>query len=242
MMFQWGPDRIRFMRDASEYGDYHQRLAELMSPWLHKETHICDAGCGLGYLSLALAPYVKQVTAVDKNADALQVLEENCRRRGIHNVIVRCGNLALMQPKELYDSMAFCLFGHIGEILAIAKRQCRGKVFVITKNDAAHRFSVGSYALEGNHYQTACRYLRERGIPFESRTLKLELGQPFRNREDARRFFQLYSRDEDKSAITDNFLRKKLVETENDSFPYYLPHARKLGFIQLDAGNIPTIP
>ena len=60
----WHKDMIRFMTDASEYGDYYQQLTEKMLLWLRKDMHICDAGSGLGYLSLALCPYVRQVTSV----------------------------------------------------------------------------------------------------------------------------------------------------------------------------------
>ena len=35
MMFQWSEDMVRFMRQASEYGDYHRRLADWMRPDLH---------------------------------------------------------------------------------------------------------------------------------------------------------------------------------------------------------------
>ena len=67
-MFQWNEEMVRFMRTASEYGDYHRRLVQRMRPALHSADHICDAGCGLGYLSLALAPYVRRVTAAEYRA------------------------------------------------------------------------------------------------------------------------------------------------------------------------------
>ena len=53
----WEQDMIFFMRNASEYGDYNRRLTEKMLPWLSADMHICDAGSGLGYLSLTLAPF-----------------------------------------------------------------------------------------------------------------------------------------------------------------------------------------
>ena len=80
MMFLWKPDMIRFMRDASEHTGYHADLAARIVPHLKEGARVCDAGCGLGYLSLALAPLAAQVTAVDRNADALSVLRENCEK------------------------------------------------------------------------------------------------------------------------------------------------------------------
>ena len=96
----WHKDMIRFMTDASEYGDYYRQLTEQMRPWLSANMHICDAGSGLGYLSLALAPYVRQVTAVEKHPDAAAVLSNNCQRRQIPNVISRCGSIDDVLPAE----------------------------------------------------------------------------------------------------------------------------------------------
>ena len=79
----WGSDMIRFMEDASVYGTYYEQLVQKMLPFLSRDAHICDAGSGLGYLSLALCPHVRQVTATEKHPDAAAVLSENCRSRNI---------------------------------------------------------------------------------------------------------------------------------------------------------------
>ena len=78
-MFQWNEEKLRFMEDAAAWGDFHARLAATLAPYLPGDGHICDAGCGTGHLSLALSPYVRQVTAVDVSGEALALLAENCR-------------------------------------------------------------------------------------------------------------------------------------------------------------------
>ena len=62
-MSMWRPDMVRFMRDAATHSDYNARLRDMMLPYLHPQDSICDVGCGLGYLSLALAPYVRLIKA-----------------------------------------------------------------------------------------------------------------------------------------------------------------------------------
>ena len=57
MMQRWGTDAIRFMTDASEYGDYYRQLTTKLLPYLPLNGHICDAGCGLGYLAQEIAEY-----------------------------------------------------------------------------------------------------------------------------------------------------------------------------------------
>ena len=238
MLQLWERDMVRFMRDASEHGTYNQALAERISPYLNKEMHICDAGCGLGYLSLALAPYVGTVTGVEVHPDASAVLAENSRRLGLGNVIVRCGPIAEVIPEEPYDAMVFCFFGGIEEILEVSRQQCRGRVIVVTRNYANHRFSVGDHRT-GSYGRAACRETLEKlGIPFEEHTMSLEFGQPFRSFEDARRFYETYSKDADKAVITDAFLMDKLVAGEGD-FPYYMPHRREVAILIFESKDIP---
>lgn len=109
-MFIWNEDMIRFLRDASEHSDYHHLLAEYLAKRLPENAHVCDAGCGLGYLSLQLAPYCRQVTAVDVSPEALAVLAANCDKEKIKNVDIRCGEIAELPPDEPYDAMVFCFF------------------------------------------------------------------------------------------------------------------------------------
>ena len=79
-MFQWNAEKVRFMEDAAAWGDFHARLAAELAPYLPRDGHVCDAGCGTGHLALALSPYVKRVTAVDR---------KSTRLNSSHNVISR---------------------------------------------------------------------------------------------------------------------------------------------------------
>lgn len=237
-MFQWNEEMVRFMRTASEYGDYHRRLVQRMRPALHSADHICDAGCGLGYLSLALAPYVRRVTAADRSEAALDVLRQNCAARGIRNIDILSGELQPVPLAAPYDAMVFCFFGRMEEIAAVAKAQCRGTVFVFKKNYTSHRFSVGEHPAGWDSFRAGADWLTERGVPFEAETLEPEMGQPFRSMEEARQFFRLYSRDADKAAITDEFLRGRLAETGREDFPLYLPHQRQVGYLQFESKDL----
>lgn len=235
----WEPDMISFMGSASEYSDYNRQLAQKMLPWLSEDMHICDAGSGLGYLSLALSPHVRQVTAVELHAGAAAVLTENCGALGIRNVVSRCGAMAQMQPQTPYDAMVFCFFGSRQEILRLAKQQCAGDVFVFTRNYDKHRFSAGSHRSGFGGYPEFSRFLEELGIPAHRETFSLEFGQPFRDLEEAHRFFRLYSKDQNKDVLTDDFIRSQLTETGQEDFPFYLPHRKPIGFLHFAAKDIP---
>lgn len=240
MMFQWTPDMVRFMRDAAEYGDYNQALARLMAPWLTERTHVCDVGCGLGHLSLALSPYVGRVTAADASESALAVLEELCRERGVENVRPLHGDVFSLPPKMVFDSMVFCFFGDIGQILTLARRHCRGQIFIMQRNYATHRFSVGEYAV-GHSFAQTQKTLERLRVDFEAKELELEFGQPFRSWEDARLFFQTYDRSGGTIPVTDDFLRQRVRETGEKAFPLYMPHKRAVGWLRFDAAGLPKL-
>ena len=239
-MFQWNEEKVRFMEDAAAWGDFHARLAALLAPELPAAGRICDAGCGTGHLSLALSPYVKQVTAVDVSEKALSLLADNCRKRQIRNVEIRCGDIARLPPPEPYDAMVFCFFGHIEEILTISAAQCRGTVLAVMRNDGCHRFSAAQSAIRHGGYPRGAAELTARGIPFRAWEGELPMGQPFRTLDDARRFFELYRRDGDTTPVTDDFLRARLTETGREEFPLYLPQSRRFGVLRWEACEIPN--
>lgn len=235
----WYEDMIRFQSDASEYGSYHQLLLQNMLPWLDPDMHICDAGSGLGHLALALAPHVRRVTAVELHPDAAGVLEGGCRRLGISNVRSLCGDVEQLPPEMPYDAMVFCFFGQPRQILRLARQQCRGQVFVFTRNYRNHRFSAGTHAAGRPGFPELCALLRELGIEARTETFRAEFGQPLRDWEDARRFFALYSRDPDRTAVAEVYLKQHVLETGREDFPLYLPHQKHMGFLTFPAQSIP---
>ena len=53
---QWTDESIAFLRGAAAMNRYYETVAERITPQLTENAHICDAGCGIGELSLALKP------------------------------------------------------------------------------------------------------------------------------------------------------------------------------------------
>lgn len=238
-MFTWNEDMIRFLQDASEQSDYHRLLAKYLAERLPQNAHVCDAGCGLGYLSLRLAPYCRQVTAADISPEALAVLHENCIKEGITNIETRCGAIDAMAPDPPYDAMIFCFFGTGDEALRIAKKQCRGPVIIIKKAWSEHRFSIGKQKLSHEGYEDAMALLENLHIPHRGETLEMEMGQPFRSVADACRFFEIY--DKSGAAVTEEAVKVRLTSTGNETFPWYLPQPKIMGIITLDSRDIPEL-
>lgn len=222
-MFEWTEERVSFMADACERTDFHTKLAALLAPYLKKTDSVCDAGCGLGYLSLALSPLVGHVTAAERDDRALDVLRRQLVRRHIRNVTPLCTDVLAYTPSEPFDAMVFCFFGSMEEILDAAGRQCRGAVAAVVRDDVCHRFS-GAPREPGRHsFARACAVLDSRGIPYTARRGALDFPQPFRTRDDARAFLSLYGGGEAQLS--------SLVSTGDPDFPWQLPGLRRFGII-----------
>ena len=230
-MLVWTPDTVRFQRDAAQYGGYHKTLAKHLAAHLPPDAHICDAGCGLGDLSRALAPYCKRVTAIDSSAMALAVLREDTPE----NVEIWEDDIFTLSPDRRFDAMVFCFFGTMDETLLLAKKHCRSKVILVKRGWTLHRFSLAPAPVQRDTSSETEQYLRVRGIPFAHETLLLDMGQPFRSKEDAVRFFEAYGNE----AVTFSDVEARLVKTGDIAFPYYLPQEKPLGIFIFDAKDIP---
>ena len=234
MMCEWKAEHIRFMRDAADYGDYHRRLAAKLLPYLPRGGRICDAGCGLGDLALALAPYFSAVTACDVSRRAIYELRQ--RSGEADNLRIVWGDIDENPPQTPYDGMVFCLFGAPQKVLETAKAQCRGPVCVVDRGRRDHRFSLEQQMLHSDSADWLRQTLKERGIPFQTEVFSLEFGQPFRSREDAIAFFTLYNRGG--HVPTWEEVSPRLAETGRSDFPLYAPEKKELHLLCFDSRDL----
>lgn len=235
MMQIWDASAVAFMRDAIAYSDYTERLASVLVRYLPTDGHICDAGCGIGALSVELARSCREITAVDISQTAIDTLRESTNAENLHAV---CADIFAMQPKTPYDAMLFCYFGRTDEILRIAKRQCAGRVLLVKRDCSEHRFSVGRVEQPLHRHETTRELLLSEHIPFLSESLSLELGQPFRSIDDALVFFRLYNTSD--LPVTEASVLPRLRKTQDAQFPFYLPELRKMELFVFETQDIPS--
>lgn len=235
MILSWDKARLAFMQDASTYEpQYYSALWQAISEGLPgKPLHICDAGCGAGYLSLEMAKHCAQVTAVDLSADATDLLRKNAA--SVDNLTVKTGDIRALAPETPYDAMVFCYFGKTPEILRIAKQQCAGTLVMVTRNYTHHRFSLHPTAFDRDTADYCRGCLEEAGIPYDCRLLDLEFGQPFRSLDAAAEFFTIYGGTPAKAEE----VLPKLQKTDDPVFPYYLPSTKKMAVVTVRTADLP---
>lgn len=236
-MFQWTDEIMAFREDAENYTRFDEAIAGRVASYLSPGSRLCDAGCGMGFLSVKLCRMGFSVTAVDESAAAVAYLRSKQTQAGLTGLTVVQGDLFTMTPDRPYDAMVFCFFGGVEQSLAAIRRQCRGKAVLIKKDWLRHRFDPQHRPMKHSSFEFTCDRLQELSIPYDSCRFALEMGQPLRSVEHARHFFAAYAPD---GALPDPERTRALLQpTGRTDFPYYLPARRSLGLIVLDAGTIP---
>lgn len=230
-MQRWGQDAIRFMKDASEYGSYYEELTSFLLPHLPIGGHICDAGCGLGYLAQELAKHIKMVTAIDSSEAAIAELRQRVHQE---NLIVRCDDI--FEQKECFDAMIFCYFGKTDEILSLAKKLCKEIVLVVKRDCSEHTFSIGKVHRKKHPIETLTKTLDALNVPYRTEHIALELGQPFTSICDAVNFYRLYNKS--KQIIDEQIVKRRLCPIDHPKYAWYLPSVRKMELVVFLANDL----
>ena len=235
----WNPEKIRFMEDASAHVPFSDMLAAEASAYFDRDALVCDAGCGLGFLSIALAKHCRQVISADCDDEVLNVLRKHIAQKRVSNVAPLCCDIFSHTPNENYDAMVFCFFASIAETLACAKGQCSGNVIMFKKDWHSHRFSITETPIEKIRHNDSEAELSALGIPYISKSFSVDMGQPFRSLNDAVAFFRLYERG-DRTDFDLKKIESMLVPGNSAEFPYYLPAVRNVGMIVINTADIPA--
>lgn len=229
MMYQWNPDKIRFMRDASEHTDYHRLLASRILSYLGPKPEIVDAGCGLGYLSLALAKRAERVVAVDKNPAPLEVLKENIQRLGVTNVQPLCAELETLALPGKRAAVVFCLCGD-GKLAVKTGKRLRADRCVVIGH------MRGRQGCEG---ESAPELLQRLGLPYQEEFFTLSLDQPFRTEEDALLFFETYRQKEPYCHMNGEDFLARLHRGREGEFSLLLPIKKQLRMAIFHPADVP---
>ncbi|MCD7981681.1 MAG: class I SAM-dependent methyltransferase [Clostridiales bacterium] len=235
-MFTWSEEGIRWYDDAAEWTGHHARIAERLRAYLDKEDEVCDVGCGTGSLSVALAPAVRHITAVDVDEMALNSLRAKLERSGIDNVTVVRSDYNLL-PENFCDVVVACSFGIFakngasflklaGKRLILAKRK-----LLPSQEGFSKDFGRGNMAYMDE------AYLKDHHIPYRIESCEEDFGQPLRSREDAVRFTEHYRLCPAEESM-DDFLDRRLISTGDETFPFFLPNPMESCILTIDKKDL----
>lgn len=230
----WQDDMVAFMTKASLYGNYNSSLADIISKYLDKNDTICDAGCGLGFLSFELTKKGFDITAVDSNEKAISVLNENSN--GLANINAICTDLFSYETDEKFSAMIFNYFGNIEEIITLSKKLCKNKIIIVKRSDKKSGFSLDQNESR-NSFSKISEYLDKEKIRYTKEEAEIEFGQPFENTDEAVKFFELYKNPDSPKATKEDVL-SLLIKTDDEKYPLYYPHKKQITVAVIDVKDL----
>ena len=242
----WTENKIRWLSEAADHLGFTKVLAGECAKWFCEGDHIADIGCGIGYLSTDLLDHVDRVTAIDINKEVLDHLKNRAVARGCPNdrlSILRADAFKELPDAQMFDGMTASFFGQIPQLVDFAQKHVKGNAVWIRKNWDSHRFSTCATPIRRLRFKEDCEALDKMGIPYRTECFDLEMGQPFRNENEAIDFFREYSREDEtdnEGKTGDGSLSylKMLTRTEDDVFPYMFSSVRNIGIIIVSADEL----
>ena len=230
MQFSWDEQTIRWFVDASAYTGFHKALAQRIIPYLEQDYTLCDAGCGIGRLDLELAPYVRELTAVDLSDNAISALRQDALALGLNNIRAEVRDVESLT--ESYDAVLLSFFGQ--DSMFDLLKHCRRKLIrIVDADDRARLYPERHQRHIRDTVAVVSKQLEEKSISFELELVELEFGQPLRSWQDAEKFV-LSNAPESPSEEVHEFLKKRIVETGRDDFPFYMPKKKGFGIFVMD--------
>ena len=174
-------------------------VVQQITRWLCADADLVDVGCGGGRLSVPLARYCKNVTALDPSPAMLTELRSHIHDRGIENINIVESTWEDWPERAPEQAPGVVLIAHllysvhpIGEFLAKAERVARHRVVVLLSTaqpiayfhplwEAAH----GEKRIESPGANEFAALLRSWNIEFDTTRLEPSAARPFPDPEAA---------------------------------------------------------
>ena len=226
-LYAWGPDALRWYKNAVSYRSFHKEVAEYMLEDLPVLPSVVDVGCGIGALAMWLAPRCSRVTALDLNPVPVDSLRQEIARTGLDKVeALVCDFLSAPPPREKYDGAVFCLAGGTDAFLETGMRWADTLFFVENATSQRSFSSVGAQTKE-TYFSDDLEHLEKLGVPFSYRFFTAPFGQVFTDQADAEAFMRHYNPDEPESSIRAS-LEARLRPLDHPVFSLFLPNEKPL--------------
>lgn len=238
-MLMWTEKNLVWFSRAAAKTSFYDQIFDKCSRVLDAESRVFDLGCGAGFLSMVLAPYVRSVTGVDIDATAVNFLRKNCYKRGLSNVICQVADWHQWEPEQPADVVFLCycdgLLSETKKICTLAKEYIVA-VLPFRKNDfhLDEFFPLPDQWADRENIPKVTEFLEKRRIPFQFFSLAYEFGQPFLKIEEYEEFLNFYYQIPQKSiprSYTANYLQRT-----NEG--YYLTNFKESGIVIIKTDDL----
>lgn len=222
-MFTWDEKRIDWYERALKWSGFAKTLADEVEPYLDIEDTVCDLGCGTGYMASELYQRGYNVTAVDHSETVIDYLKEKAVNEPYAEMKIFCAAWEEILKNRSWDTIVMCFAGAFRTDFLNYYHACKKQLILVTKGFDRTEAELKS---EKNYYRMSSgemsQMLDEEGVPYHSKTIDMEFGQPLKSLQEAEEYHKCYKN----KHRTDFF--EKLIETQSREFPLYLPIPKRV--------------
>lgn len=236
MLFEWNEATMRWQLDAARYTDYPARMAELLLAQMPVRGTLCDIGCGMALVDLALAPQFSQITCVDINDTVLDFVRAHALAQDVGSISVRkCDGAAL---EGMWDTVLAQFQGDIASCCVPYLKKARDRLIYVTHATALGSTGPAAYRLaKCGAADKVSAWLDAQGWVYARQDGALEFGQPHRSFADAVASTMAFCPAAPVDAVRET-VRQTAVETGREDFPLYTPKTRRFAIFNIPrAGN-----
>ena len=232
-MFIWTDKSIELWKRAQKYTNHYKVLGEKLKSVISEDDIVYDIGCGLGFIDIELAPYVKEVKGFDIEQRVLNELENNAKDKGIDNLTV-CNTDWTKESDNCCNTLLACSFGNIVECFDDFFRMAKDQVVIVKRHKAkpSKKYVPGVSAFSAEATEN---YFNDRGIKFNKIIFESEFGQPLDSYEEAKWFTEFHEMN--RGMEIDKFLEKNLLSGEKYGYKYYLPNKKDMVIFVIKKGE-----
>lgn len=230
----WNEKTIAWYLRAGAASEYPAKVLAHIMPRLRPRHTVLDIGCGPGLYALAMAPAVREVLAVDRNAQVLDTLRVTAQTRGLDNI--RC--LKATWPKTAIKDEAHVIISALGSgeimtnqasIAAMLEYEPEA-VFLIAPGRYIPPFGTEREANTNSHpdAEDTLGILEQMEVAYSRTDILLDFGQPVEDMDEAVEFLADFLR------ISPGAARKhagKIAQPRGRDL--YLPNPRNMVLISL---------
>ena len=192
-MKSWNPKTIAWYMQAGEHSQYPGEIIAQILPRLRAGDTVLDIGCGPGVYALALAPYVAEYLALDKNRDVLDNVEKMAASRGLNNI--DCLHYTWPHAPAVREAdVIICALGS-GEIMTgkdniLAMFSLRPRfVFLVAPGSYLPPFGWRQHRRRpGPEGRDTLALLDSLNVKYDVQTFSLDFGQPVETMAEAAEF------------------------------------------------------
>ena len=183
-------------------------------------------GCGAALIDFELAKHIEKISCIDISQTVIDHVEQQIKEKRIDNMRAIC--MDGLEVKGQWETV-MAIFHGGDKVFSHYFHLAKDQLILVTHGSMRGGFGPeGKKAIRCFGTPGVCANLDSLGVKYHLCEFELEYGQPFTDLKDAEEFVKAYTMPMTQREL-DSYLEERLVSTEDQRFPLYLPKKKDIG-------------